>query len=184
MCLRMEGKGDESLTLHHFIVRRRSPRSGGFSGRGESGYWEGRRPIPLDSFLSDRGSPVSEDNRMDISVERVGTVIVVSVNGTVDLASAPSLRTELEQRLTHASPKLVIDLSGVDYIDSYGLGVLVEAMKRARHAEGEVRLCAPRAEVRTVLDVTGLSGRILVLPSRRDALVSFARDSAPPGASS
>ncbi len=110
---------------------------------------------------------------MDIRVERVGTVIVVSLNGSMDLASAPSLRAELEQRLTHASPKLVIDLSGVDYIDSYGLGVLVEAMKRARRAAGELRLCAPRPEVRSLLDVTGLSGRIPVLPSRRDALVSW-----------
>ncbi len=114
---------------------------------------------------------------MEIRVELIGTVIVLSVKGTVDLASAPSLRTELEQRLTHASPKLVVDLSGVEYIDSYGLGVLVEAMRRARHAEGELRLCAPRPEVRAILDMTGLSGRIAVLPSRRDAIASWARSS-------
>jgi len=110
---------------------------------------------------------------MEIKVDRTGTVIVVSLKGAVDLVSAPPLRAKLNQLLTHAAPKLVIDLSGVDHLDSYGLGILVEAVKRARQTGGDTRLCAPRPDVREILDVTGLSKRISVLPSRRDALVSW-----------
>ncbi len=49
---------------------------------------------------------------MEIKVDRTGTVIVVSLKGAVDLVSAPPLRATLNQLLTHAAPKLVIDLSG------------------------------------------------------------------------
>ncbi len=57
---------------------------------------------------------------------------------------------------------LVFDLTGVDFIDSFGLGVLVGALKRVRMVDGDLRLVIPERRVRRVLDVCDLD-RVFVI---------------------
>jgi anti-sigma B factor antagonist len=68
-------------------------------------------------------------------------VAVLSVSGEVDLATAPRLRATLVD-LTGRRPgePLVVDLGGVEFLDSTGLGVLVGGQRRARTHGGEVHL--------------------------------------------
>ena len=94
---------------------------------------------------------------MDAKVDRDGTIIVLSLEGAIDVASAPQLKAQFDQLLAHAAPKLLVDLKGVPYIDSYGLGIIMQAVKVARRSGGDMRLCAPCQDVRTVLDITGFS---------------------------
>ncbi len=117
---------------------------------------------------------------MDTSIDREGTVILLSVEGAIDIASAPQLRAQLDRLLAHASPKVLVDLAGVPYIDSYGLGIIMQAVKLARREGGDIRLCAPRPDVRTVLDVTGFSRHVSIVPSRNLALASWSRERSTP----
>jgi anti-sigma B factor antagonist len=89
-----------------------------------------------------------------MTVEVAGETAVLAITGEVDMASAPGLRDQL-QRL--GARNVVIDLSGVTFIDSTGLGVLVTALKRAREAGGQLTLRSPTRATRRVLDITGLS---------------------------
>jgi ABC-type transporter Mla MlaB component len=67
--------------------------------------------------------------------------VVVEVGGEIDLHSAPRLREELGRALeSNTPPRVIIDLAGVSFIDSTGIGVLVGALKRAREAKGELRV--------------------------------------------
>jgi anti-sigma B factor antagonist len=80
----------------------------------------------------------------------------VTATGEVDCSSAPELRTVLDQLLDAAPAEIVIDLTGVTFLDSAGLCVLAAAHRQARAAGGRLRvLAATRAVVRP-LQITGL----------------------------
>ena len=68
---------------------------------------------------------------------------IVAVHGELDLDGAPELRRALIEAIDeHPGRPLVVDLEGVDFIDSAGLGVLVGGLKRAKDAEGDLVLVA------------------------------------------
>jgi len=60
-----------------------------------------------------------------LRTRQVGGAIVVEVGGEVELHSAPQLREELLRVCEAEKPCIVVDLSGVSFIDSTGLGVLI-----------------------------------------------------------
>lgn len=96
--------------------------------------------------------------------------VVVEVGGEVDLHSAPRLRDELTRALeSSAPPRVIVDLAGVSFIDSTGIGVLVGALKRAREAKGELAFCSANARVERVFEITGLLKVLPIYPTRLSA---------------
>jgi anti-sigma B factor antagonist len=96
--------------------------------------------------------------------------VVVSVRGHLDLDSAPVLATTLDQVLDRPHPRIVVDLSGVEFCDSIGLSAFVVGQRRADGQGGWLRLAAPGAWMTQLLDTIGLSDRLGVYPSVADAL--------------
>jgi anti-sigma B factor antagonist len=90
-----------------------------------------------------------------------GDRTVVTVIGELDAHVAPDLQTCLDPLLARSACAIVVDLSGVPFIDSTGLGVLVTTLKRVREADGslDVVVTAPR-----VLKVFALTGLDVVIP--------------------
>ena len=83
---------------------------------------------------------------------RPGTPAVVAIAGDIDPHTAPTLREELEA----VDGPVVLDLSGVAFVDSSGLRVLLEANTR-RSDSGGIAIRNPSDVVRRVLDLSGLS---------------------------
>lgn len=81
---------------------------------------------------------------------------VVHVAGEVDIHTSPALKAALGEAVGSGCPVVVADLSGVMFIDSSGLGVLVGALRRAREAGGELRLVSANDAVIKILRITGL----------------------------
>lgn len=81
---------------------------------------------------------------------------VVSLTGEIDVATAPRLREHLAAACASA-PRIIVDLTHVDFLDSAGLGVLAGAMKRARFRGRTLRLVCPCRQIRNVLVMTGLA---------------------------
>jgi len=82
---------------------------------------------------------------------------VVVVSGEIDLHTSPRLRETLLGHLTNSTRHVTVDLSGVTFIDSTGLSVLVAALRRARSLGGDVRLRAPSHQTYKVLELTKLT---------------------------
>ncbi|SDC30145.1 STAS domain-containing protein [Actinokineospora iranica] len=84
--------------------------------------------------------------------------VVVSVTGEVDLATAPDLERALETALSQPEATGVrVDLSGVEFMDSAGLRVLVAARRNAETAGQSLVLHAPHDRVRRIIEITGLA---------------------------
>lgn len=81
---------------------------------------------------------------------------VVAPTGRLDVAGAPILKDAINDATVAGSPKVVIDLEGVSFVDSTGLGSVIAALKQIRSKEGELRLAAPNQQVRVVLELTTL----------------------------
>ncbi len=91
-----------------------------------------------------------------LSCTNDGPVTVVDARGDIDALSAPALQERLEMHIAAGQRHLVIDLSGVGFMDSTGLGVLVGALRLARLHHGDLRLVAPSDRVRRIMAITGL----------------------------
>jgi len=98
---------------------------------------------------------VSVELSFEIS-ERSG-VSVLSLEGEVDVSTAPKLREQLAALGESGRHRVVVDLSKVGFVDSTGLGVVVGGLKRARSAGGDLAVVCSHPHVRKVFDVTGLS---------------------------
>ncbi|MEJ7582789.1 MAG: STAS domain-containing protein [Acidimicrobiales bacterium] len=82
---------------------------------------------------------------------------VLAVTGEVDVATAPRLREKLIDLVNGGQHRIVIDLGGVEFLDSTGLGVLVGALKRVRTHDGELALVCDEPRILKVFEITGLT---------------------------
>ena len=95
---------------------------------------------------------------------------VLTVSGELDVATAPRMRGEIVRLVADGVTDLVLDLSGVDFIDSFGLGVLVGALKRVRSHGGRMSVVITEPRVLGVVELTGLD-RILDMSASVDDAV-------------
>lgn len=81
---------------------------------------------------------------------------ILSISGDVDVVTAPQVRGEIVRLLGDGTGRLVLDMTRVPFLDSFGLGVLVGALKRSRAAGGSLGVVVTEPRVRSVFEVTGL----------------------------
>lgn len=93
---------------------------------------------------------------LNLAVDEVAGRAVIRVGGDVDIDTAPSLRYAVRELLGEGRRDLVVDVSGVDFIDSTGLGVLVGALKETNAADGCLELICTQRRMLGLLHLTGL----------------------------
>lgn len=86
-----------------------------------------------------------------------GARTVVAVGGEIDVYTAPKLRDRLVELVNAGEYHLVLDLEGVEFLDSTGLGVLVGALKRVRAHEGSLSLVCTQERLLKIFRITGLA---------------------------
>lgn len=94
---------------------------------------------------------------VDVTVEERADESVLHVRGDLDATGAPVLRARLVETMESDSRRVVVDLSGVDFVDSLGLSMLVAAHRRAEELGIELHLASPSAASRRVLEITRLT---------------------------
>jgi anti-sigma B factor antagonist len=82
---------------------------------------------------------------------------VVDVKGEIDVYTAPKLREKLIELVSEGSYDVVVNLEGVDFLDSTGLGVLVGALKRVKAHDGSLSLVCTQDKILKIFKITGLT---------------------------
>lgn len=98
-------------------------------------------------------------------VSEIAGWTIVSIYGELDVATAPTLRERLIALVGEGSHKLILDLEGVDFLDSTGLGTIISALKRVRTHGGDMRLVSTQPRIKRLFDITGLDKAVPLLPS-------------------
>jgi len=101
-------------------------------------------------------------------VDRSDGAVVVRLAGELDLYNANAVRDVLLECCAESPDRLIVDLSGVKFIDSTALGVLIEARTRMPNRRGFL-LAAPGLETRRALEISGLDRHFAVHESLDDA---------------
>ncbi|TMM18749.1 MAG: STAS domain-containing protein [Actinobacteria bacterium] len=94
---------------------------------------------------------------LGFEVDQRGDYTVLAVRGEVDVYTAPRLRERLIELVSQGSHQVVVDLEGVDFLDSTGLGVLVGGLKRLRSHDGDMILVCTQPRILKVFEITGLT---------------------------
>ena len=110
------------------------------------------------------------DLGLDVT-EREGWAIL-AVRGEVDVYTAPRFRERLIELVSQGHHRILVDLEGVDFLDSTGLGVLVGGLKRVKDKEGTMKLVANQDRILKIFDITGLSKVFPMYGSLDEALGS------------
>jgi anti-sigma B factor antagonist len=103
------------------------------------------------------------------AAEGVGLSLpALEVSGELDLAVAPWLRDQLDALFVGGATSFVVDMSGVTFLDSTALGVLVGALNQCKELGGQVHLVLTEPQVLRVLRITGLADAFTLHQSRNE----------------
>ncbi len=109
---------------------------------------------------------------MDLSLEThvVDGATVVAVAGEIDVYTAPKLRDKLTELVSGGDYRLIIDMQGVEFLDSTGLGVLVGGLKKVRVHGGSLELVCSQERLLKIFRITGLAKVFVIHPDADTAL--------------
>ena len=111
---------------------------------------------------------------MQIAELRQDGVDVLAPAGRIDTTTVDALEARLNPLLAAAVPRIVVDFSGVEYISSAGLRVLLVAAKRVKSAAGGLALCAMGDSVRQVFQLAGFIPLFTIRDTREAAVEQIA----------
>jgi anti-sigma B factor antagonist len=97
-------------------------------------------------------------------------VAVIEAAGDVDVYSAPILRGAIVDLVEAGHVHLVLDLDGLEFLDSTGLGVLVGGLKRVRARRGSLRIVCTREMIIKPFRITGLTKVFPIHPTLAEAI--------------
>ena len=110
---------------------------------------------------------------MAVEVESFKSVDLVTVSGRIDSSSAPALDEALKQLTENGRYKLVLEMSGVEYMSSAGVRALVSALRTCKGRFGDVRIATPSVRVGEVLELAGLTSLFEIYDDTTAAVGSF-----------
>ena len=112
---------------------------------------------------------------LHMDVKETNGVTVLTLSGRVTLGDESNqLRSKIKELLAQGKKRLVLDLGGVSYIDSAGLGTLVAAYTSTRNQGGDIRLASVTAKFGELLNITKLVTIFSVHDNVADAVKSLA----------
>ena len=119
------------------------------------------------------------DLSLSIRVEHEGTVVRVA--GDLDSGTARELRERLTDLIRRGHYDLILDLEAVSFLDSTGLAVLVNALKRTRGHDGSLRVVCTNEPIIQIFRITGLTKAFTIHRTTAAALAAVELREPPPG---
>ena len=109
--------------------------------------------------------------KFDVSEEDVGeTTRILDASGEIHVSTAPRFSERLNQAIADGKTALVLDFSRVEFIDSTGLSVLLNGLRRLTRRKGSLALVCTNPTVLRLFEITRLDSTFDIVPTREEAL--------------
>ena len=112
---------------------------------------------------------------IEIQQEQQGTTRILALSGRLDTDTSADVELTLQDLLAAGERNFLIDLTGIGYVSSAGLRVLLATAKQLEGGKGSLRLCGLNPSVKQVFDVAGFSKLFAIFPDRDAALAASAK---------
>ncbi len=103
-----------------------------------------------------------ERPELSIAVHNAPGQVVFHLAGEIDVLTVTKLSTMVNEILADPPPRIVLDMAGVTFCDSQGLGTLVVLSRKAQHAQSVLALANVGDLLLRVLDITGLRSALMI----------------------
>jgi len=115
--------------------------------------------------MEDMGIAVSEEIDNDVSI--------IELNGRLDAGSAKHVLAGVKELVKRNRLKIILDMSGVAFIDSTGVGILLASYRAVDAKGGVMKICAIQNQVESVFSLTRLVGFFEIFDDRASAVKDF-----------
>lgn len=111
--------------------------------------------------------------KVEIEIEEKGDYRVLRPSGDLDVYTVGSLRDALARTVEEQSLQIVVDLDGVPFMDSSGLGALMGGVRRLREAGGDLAIACTREQHLKLFTITGFGEGVSIAPTSEEAAEGF-----------
>ena len=111
--------------------------------------------------------------KVEIGIEDAEGYKILRPSGDLDVYTVGSLRDALGQMVEQDSPRVVVDLDGVPFMDSSGLGALMGGVRRMREAGGDLAVACTREQHLKLFTITGFGEGVSIAPTVEEAAKGF-----------
>jgi anti-sigma B factor antagonist len=110
---------------------------------------------------------------MEIDVREVDKVVILDINGEIDLYNAPEIKSKITELTEQGKNDIIINLKKVSYIDSSGIGVLISSLSSLKKAGGSLKIINVYDSVKKVFELTKLTSFFDIYGSEEEAMKSY-----------
>ncbi len=110
---------------------------------------------------------------MDIQTRTNGDIIILDINGEIDLYNAPEIKKNIKTQIDNGKHNIIVNLDKVSYIDSSGIGVLISSLSQLKKVGGGLKIINVYASVKKVFELTKLTSFFDIYENEQDAVQSF-----------
>ena len=111
---------------------------------------------------------------MDIKVRHTGDITILEPEGSLDISNAHRMRQVMNDTISAGSARVVVNLRELHFVDSSGLAVLIQGLKRARGYQGSLCLCSLQPPVRMIVELTRFDKIFEIFVSEEEAVLATA----------
>ena len=107
---------------------------------------------------------------MEIIQEQINEVTLLQLKGRLDTSATTEFRSLLMSMVEHKSPRVLLDLSELIFISSYGLRILLRLAKKTNQRQGKLALCTMQDKVKNTFELSGFNMLFPQFQSKEEAL--------------
>lgn len=113
------------------------------------------------------------ENLANLKEEQIDEVLVLRVKGRLDALSSPNVEKKIFEAINTGQTKLLIEMSGVSYLSSAGMRMLLSTTKKLRSISGKLVVCNLTTNVADVLKMSGFDHILDMSENEEEALKHF-----------
>ncbi|MCX6267116.1 MAG: STAS domain-containing protein [Bacteroidetes bacterium] len=110
---------------------------------------------------------------MEINELKTDQCVIVGITGRLDTTNYSMLEKKLMDLIDNQHDKILVECSGMDYISSSGLRILLMGLKKVTALKGKFVLCGLQENIHEIFEISGFTSIFEIHPSREEALKIF-----------